>query len=50
MLYLAKEQHVHARKLCIETILHTDMMSHNSMVKELQILYEEYIILYHIIS
>jgi len=37
---LSKEQYREARKCCIETILHTDMMLHNSMVKELQMLYQ----------
>lgn len=37
---LAKEQYKEMRKLCIETILHTDMMGHNAMVKDLQMVYQ----------
>jgi len=37
---LSKEQYREVRKCCIETILHTDMMVHNSMVKELQMVYQ----------
>jgi cAMP-specific phosphodiesterase 4 len=37
---LSKDQYKDVRKYCIETILHTDMMGHNGMVKELQLLYE----------
>jgi len=37
---LSKEQYKAARKQCIETILHTDMMSHQALVKELQMTYQ----------
>jgi len=37
---LKKDQYKEARKLCIETILHTDMMGHGAMVKDLQLIYE----------
>jgi len=37
---LSKEQYREVRKFCIETILHTDMMGHNTMVKELQMVYQ----------
>jgi len=37
---LSKEQYKEMRKLCIETILHTDMMGHNAMVKDLQMVYQ----------
>jgi len=37
---LTKEQYKEVRKYCIETILHTDMMGHNAMVKDLQMLYQ----------
>lgn len=37
---LSKEQYKEVRKCCIETILHTDMVLHNSMVKELQMLFQ----------
>mmetsp|Transcript_78539 Transcript_78539/g.182237 ORF Transcript_78539/g.182237 Transcript_78539/m.182237 type:complete len:905 (-) Transcript_78539:150-2864(-) len=37
---LSKEQFKEVRKCCIETILHTDMMVHNSMVKDLQMVYQ----------
>merc|ERR1711957_855916 len=37
---LSKEQYTESRKHCIETILHTDMMVHQSMVKDLQMLYQ----------
>jgi hypothetical protein len=37
---LTKEQHKEVRKHCIETILHTDMMGHGIMVKELQMTFE----------
>lgn len=36
----SKEQYREVRKYCIETILHTDMMGHNAMVKELQMVYQ----------
>mmetsp|Transcript_70836 Transcript_70836/g.207563 ORF Transcript_70836/g.207563 Transcript_70836/m.207563 type:complete len:928 (-) Transcript_70836:59-2842(-) len=35
-----KDQYKEARKQTIESILHTDMMGHQSMVKELQIVYQ----------
>jgi len=35
-----KEEYKEARKLCIETILHTDMMIHQTMVKDLQMTYQ----------
>merc|ERR1719498_1995226 len=37
---LTKEQYKEVRRFCIETILHTDMMGHNAMVKELQMMYQ----------
>jgi len=35
-----KEQYVEVRKCCIETILHTDMMLHQAMVKDLAMIYQ----------
>jgi hypothetical protein len=35
---LTREQYKESRKLCIETILHTDMMNHGAMVKEMQLI------------
>jgi hypothetical protein len=37
---LTKEQYKEVRKLCIETILHTDMMGHTAMVKELTMMFQ----------
>mmetsp|Transcript_1067 Transcript_1067/g.2443 ORF Transcript_1067/g.2443 Transcript_1067/m.2443 type:complete len:904 (-) Transcript_1067:130-2841(-) len=37
---LEREQYKECRKNVIETILHTDMMEHMAMVKDLQLLYE----------
>jgi len=37
---LSKEQYKEVRKYCIETILHTDMMGHQAMVKDLQMLFQ----------
>merc|ERR1712012_458731 len=37
---LSKEQFRESRTYCIETILHTDMVNHNAMVKDLQMAYE----------
>mmetsp|Transcript_35539 Transcript_35539/g.101042 ORF Transcript_35539/g.101042 Transcript_35539/m.101042 type:complete len:893 (-) Transcript_35539:173-2851(-) len=37
---LSKEQYKEARKNCIEVILHTDMMGHGAMVKDLQMTYQ----------
>jgi cAMP-specific phosphodiesterase 4 len=37
---LTRDQYKEVRTFCIETILHTDMMGHNAMVKELQLVYE----------
>lgn len=37
---LTKEQYKDARKHCIEVILHTDMMGHGAMVKDLQMTYQ----------
>merc|ERR1712150_61177 len=37
---LNKDQYTQSRKHCIETILHTDMMVHQAMVKDLQMLYQ----------
>jgi hypothetical protein len=37
---LSKEQYKEVRKVCIDTILHTDMINHQAMVKELQMTYE----------
>eukprot|EP00746_Dinoflagellata_sp_MGD_P036031 gnl/MRDRNA2_/MRDRNA2_18635_c0_seq1.p1 gnl/MRDRNA2_/MRDRNA2_18635_c0~~gnl/MRDRNA2_/MRDRNA2_18635_c0_seq1.p1 ORF type:complete len:694 (+),score=131.08 gnl/MRDRNA2_/MRDRNA2_18635_c0_seq1:93-2084(+) len=37
---LDKQQYREARNICIETILHTDMVHHFSLVKEMQMLYE----------
>jgi len=36
----SKEQYKEARMHCIETILHTDMPKHNTMVKDLQMTYK----------
>lgn len=38
--HLSKEQYKEVRKNCIETILHTDMMAHQAMVKDLQMLFQ----------
>lgn len=37
---LTKDQYREVRKDCIEAILHTDMMGHQAMVKELQMTYQ----------
>jgi len=37
---LTKDEYKEVRKSCIETVLHTDMMGHQGMVKELQILWQ----------
>jgi len=37
---LDKDQYREARKVCIEAILHTDMMGHGAMVNDLQLTYE----------
>jgi len=37
---LSKEQYKEVRKHCIETILHTDMMAHQGMVKDLQMIFQ----------
>lgn len=37
---LSRDQYKEVRKYCIDTILHTDMMGHNAMVKELQLLFQ----------
>merc|ERR1719469_162854 len=37
---LSKDQYREARKNCIEVILHTDMMGHGAMVKDLQMTYQ----------
>lgn len=37
---LSREQYKEVRKNCIEVILHTDMIGHMAMVKELQMVYE----------
>mmetsp|Transcript_20709 Transcript_20709/g.33492 ORF Transcript_20709/g.33492 Transcript_20709/m.33492 type:complete len:1030 (-) Transcript_20709:231-3320(-) len=37
---LTKEQYNQVRKTCIEAILHTDMMSHFAMVKDLEMLFQ----------
>lgn len=37
---LSKDQYKEVRKFCVETILHTDMMGHQAMVKELQMVYQ----------
>lgn len=37
---MSKEQFKEVRKVCIETILHTDMMSHQAIVKDLQMTYQ----------
>eukprot|EP00927_Polykrikos_kofoidii_P000081 TRINITY_DN10037_c0_g1_i3.p1 TRINITY_DN10037_c0_g1~~TRINITY_DN10037_c0_g1_i3.p1 ORF type:complete len:897 (-),score=192.14 TRINITY_DN10037_c0_g1_i3:70-2760(-) len=39
-LNLPKELYREARKYCIETILHTDMMGHQAMVKDLTLMYQ----------
>merc|ERR1719262_1633013 len=36
---LENDQYKEVRKVCIEAILHTDMVHHFNMVKELQMLY-----------
>lgn len=38
--HFTKEQYKEVRKNCIESILHTDMMAHQAMVKDLQILFQ----------
>ena len=38
--HLTKEQYKEVRKNCIESILHTDMMAHQAMVKDLQMLFQ----------
>jgi len=38
--HLSKEQYKEVRKHCIESILHTDMMAHQAMVKDLQMLFQ----------
>lgn len=37
---LSKEHYKEVRKYCIETILHTDMMGHQAMVKDLTMLFQ----------
>merc|ERR550532_662814 len=37
---LSKAEYKEVRKHCIETILHTDMMGHQQMVKDLQMTYQ----------
>eukprot|EP00933_Yihiella_yeosuensis_P030921 TRINITY_DN24466_c0_g1_i2.p1 TRINITY_DN24466_c0_g1~~TRINITY_DN24466_c0_g1_i2.p1 ORF type:complete len:463 (+),score=65.28 TRINITY_DN24466_c0_g1_i2:275-1663(+) len=37
---LTKEEYREVRKICIDTILHTDMMSHQTMVKDLNLVYQ----------
>jgi len=37
---LTREQYKEVRKHCVETILHTDMMNHNTMVKDLQMTFQ----------
>mmetsp|Transcript_114630 Transcript_114630/g.220881 ORF Transcript_114630/g.220881 Transcript_114630/m.220881 type:complete len:984 (-) Transcript_114630:115-3066(-) len=37
---LPKEQYKEVRRYCIETILHTDMMGHQAMVKDLQMVFQ----------
>jgi len=37
---LTREQYREVRKYCIETILHSDMMGHNTMVKDLQMCFQ----------
>mmetsp|Transcript_109893 Transcript_109893/g.211472 ORF Transcript_109893/g.211472 Transcript_109893/m.211472 type:complete len:414 (+) Transcript_109893:3-1244(+) len=37
---MTKEQFKEVRKICIEAILHTDMMSHQAIVKDLQMTYQ----------
>lgn len=37
---LSRDQFKEVRKHCIETILHTDMMAHTGMVKDLQMFYQ----------
>jgi len=37
---MTREQYKEVRKHCIETILHTDMICHQGMVKDLQMLYQ----------
>merc|ERR1719262_1713672 len=39
-IHLSKPQYQEVRKVCIEAILHTDMVHHFSMVKDVQMLYE----------
>jgi len=38
---LTKEQYKEARRYCIDTILHTDMMKHQAMVNSLKMIYEK---------
>eukprot|EP00438_Fugacium_kawagutii_P015797 Skav230685 [mRNA] locus=scaffold2202:121032:141014:- [translate_table: standard] len=38
--HLSKEQYKEVRKNCIESILHTDMMAHQAMVKDLQMIFQ----------
>ncbi|CAK9075640.1 5'-cyclic nucleotide phosphodiesterase 1C (Cam-PDE 1C) (3' [Durusdinium trenchii] len=38
--HLSKDQYKEVRKICIESILHTDMMAHQAMVKDLQMLFQ----------
>lgn len=40
---MSKEQYKEARKFIIESILHTDMMVHQAMVKNLQMVYETHL-------
>eukprot|EP00929_Paragymnodinium_shiwhaense_P089589 TRINITY_DN49748_c0_g2_i1.p1 TRINITY_DN49748_c0_g2~~TRINITY_DN49748_c0_g2_i1.p1 ORF type:complete len:857 (-),score=131.72 TRINITY_DN49748_c0_g2_i1:102-2672(-) len=37
---LSRQEFKEARKVCVETILHTDMVQHNAMVKKLKGIYE----------
>lgn len=37
---LTKEQYKEVRHICVEAILHTDMMAHQGMVKDLQMMYQ----------
>jgi len=37
---LSKDEYKEARRTCIEAILHTDMMGHGAMVKDLQMTYQ----------
>lgn len=37
---MTREQYKEVRKICIETILHTDMVTHQQLVKDLQLIFQ----------